>query len=277
MAELIDQILFSRQEKRFREIEDIARYVSSSCSGNLMIRDGIFSVVENYARKRDISIEIMRYPFHDDELWAFTFLKEGIIFICVNSDLPTCRQIFAAAHELYHIYCFGEDTDQNMIRAGSILKEDTVDTGTDEQEELEANAFAGLLLMPAESVRSQMGIMGITPHHFSLDDVLTMMDTYAMPYKACVLRLFECSVISVAKAKQFLEKDWKEIQARISLTGKAKRWQLDGSGTEQFGSLLESFAYNTEQGFLTASRQKGDKDIISSLKEKYNLDMETLE
>ena len=38
--------------------------------------------------------------------------------------------------------------------------------------------------------------------------------------------------------------------------------------------LVSSFAYNTEQGFLTASRQKGDKEFISSLKEKYNLDVE---
>ena len=274
MAAVVDQILFSKQEKRFREIEDIARFVSLTCSGNLMIRDSVFSVVKNYARKKDIPIEIMRYPFHDDELWAFTFLKEGIIFICVNSDLSVCKQIFATAHELYHIYCFGEDTDQNMIRSGSILKEDTVDSGTEEQEELEANAFASLLLMPAESVRNQMDMMGITPQHITLDDILTMMDIYAMPYKACVLRLYECNVISAAKAKQFYDKDWKEIQSRISLTGKAKRWQLDGSGTEQFGSLLESFAYNTEQGFLTASRQKGDKEFISSLKEKYNLDVE---
>jgi Zn-dependent peptidase ImmA (M78 family) len=276
MADVIDQILFSKQEKRFRKIEDTARYVSSSYSGTSVIRDGIFSVVKNYARKKEISLEIMRYPFHDDELWAFTFLKAGTIFVCVNSDLPICRQIFAMAHELYHIYCFGEDTDQNMIRMGSILKENTADSGTEAQEELEANAFAGALLMPAESVRRQMELMEIVPNHFELDDILTMMDIYALPYKACVLRLYECGVISAAKAKQFYTEDWKKIRARISLTGKAKRWVLDGKGTEQFGSLLENFAYNSENGFLTESREKSDKDYISSLQKKYNLDVEDL-
>ena len=273
MAEIFDQILFTRQEKRFRQIEDIARYVSSAYSGNYIIREGIFSVAKNYARKNDIPLEIMRYPFHDNELWAFTFLKEGIIFVCVNSGLSVCKQIFATAHELYHIYCFGEDMDQNMIRAGSLLKEGTVDVGTEEQEDLEANAFAGLLLMPAESVRSQMDLMGIIPHRIVLDDVLTMMDIYGMPYKACVLRLFECNVLSAAKAKQFYEKDWKEISTHISLTGKAKRWQLDGTGTEQFGSLLENYVYNTEHDFLTESRKSGDTEYISFLKEKYHLDV----
>lgn len=276
MADVIDQILFSKQERRFRDIEDTARYVSSSCSGTSVIREGVFSVMQNYARKKDISLEIMRYPFHDDKLWAFTFLKEGTIFVCVNSGLPICRQLFAMAHELYHIYCFGEDTDQNMIRMGSILKEETADSGTEVQEELEANAFAGLLLMPTESVRRQMELMRIEPKHFDLDDILTMMDIYAMPYKVCVLRLYECGVISAVKARQFYAMDWKKIRARISLTGKAKRWLLDGTGTEQFGSLFENFAYNSENGFLTESREKSDKDYISSLQKKYSLDMEVI-
>ena len=276
MADVIDQILFSKQERRFRDIEDTARCVSYSCSGTSVIREGVFSVMQNYARKKDISLEIMRYPFHDDELWAFTFLKEGTIFACVNSGLPICRQLFAMAHELYHIYCFGEDTDQNMIRMGSILKEETADSGTEVREELEANAFAGLLLMPTESVRRQMELMRIEPKHFDLDDILTMMDIYAMPYKACVLRLYECGVISATIAKHFYARDWKTIRARILLTGKAKRWILDGTGTEQFGSLLENFVYNLENGFLTESREKSDKDYISSLRKKYSLDMEEL-
>ena len=274
MADVIDQILFSKQNKRFQEVEKIAQTVSLLYSGNSMIRDSIFSVVTNYARKNEIPIEILRYPFHDDELWAFTFLKKGTIFICINSGLSLCKQIFATAHELYHIYCFGEDTDQNTIRSGSLLKGETVDDAVGNQEELEANAFAGLILMPTKAVRDQLEMLGINEKHISLDDILVLMDIFAMPYKACVLRLYECGVLSTAKAKEYYTTEWKNIQSRISLTGRAKRWQLNGNGTELFGSLLDDFAFNCEHEFLTESREKSDQAYISSLKDRYHLDVE---
>ena len=274
MAESIEQILFSKHSDRFSALETDVRSFSLIYGGNTIIREGIFSVALNYARKNDISLEIMRYPFHDDELWAFTFLKEGIIFLCINSELPMCKQIFASAHELYHIYCFGEDTDQNTIRNGSMIKGEDIDDAGNTMEEIEANAFAGLLLMPAEDIRRQMDSMSIDSKHIGLDDVLSLMEIFAIPYKACVLRLYESGIISLAKTKDLYGQEWKNIHARINLTGKAKRWQLNGSGTEQFGTLLEDFSFNTEQGFLTETREESDKTYISSLRKKYNLDAE---
>lgn len=55
---------------------------------------------------------MLRYPIHDDELWALTFLKQDTIFVFVNTAFPLCKQFFAAAHELYHIYCYVENADQ---------------------------------------------------------------------------------------------------------------------------------------------------------------------
>ena len=264
-------LVVSKQKKRFQDVEKIAQTVSLLYSGNPMIRDSIFSVVTNYARKNEIPIEILRYPFHDDELWAFTFLKKGTIFICINSGLYICKQIFATAHELYHIYCFVENTDKNTIRNGSMLKGETAEDAAMDQE---ANAFAGLILMPTKAVRDQLEMLGINEKHICLDDILVLMDIFAMPYKACVLRLYECGVLSTAKAKEYYTTEWKDIQSRISLTGRAKRWQLNGQGTELFGSLLDDFAFNTEHGFLTESREKSDQAYISSLKDRYHLDVE---
>ena len=274
MSEAIKQILFVKQPKKFEKLEDESRQFSLIYGGSAVMRESIFSVAMNYAKKKDIPLEIMRYPFHDSELWAFTFLKGGTIFLCVNSDLSMCKQIFAAAHELYHIYCFGEDTDQNMIRNGSMLKDDESEGAVVDQEELEANAFAGLLLMPKGDVQRQIDSMSIDEKHIELDDVLSLMDVFAVPYKACVLRLYECGKISAPKAKELYGIKWETVISRIRLTGKAKRWQLDGSGMEQFGTLLEDFSYNEEQGFLTESREESDKKFLSSLRKKYNLDVE---
>ena len=57
MADVIDQILFSKQNRRFRDVEIIARTVSLLYSGNTMIRGSIFTVLTNYAGKKEILLE----------------------------------------------------------------------------------------------------------------------------------------------------------------------------------------------------------------------------
>ena len=85
-----------------------------------------------------------------------TFLKQDTIFVCVNTALPLCKQFFAAAHELYHIYCYVENADQSYIKNGSMLDSATGDETGRTQEDLEANAFAGLLLMPDQLLHEQI-------------------------------------------------------------------------------------------------------------------------
>ena len=274
MSDSIEQILYSKQPKRFVTLESEARQFSLIYGGGTIIRENIFSVALNYARKKDLPLEIMRYPFHDNELWAFAFLKGGSIFLCINSELSMCKQVFAAAHELYHIYCFGEDTDQNTIRNGSLLKDTEIDEAGNNQEELEANAFAGLLMMPREDIQRQIDSMSIDIKHIELDDILSLMDVFGLPYKACIFRLYECGFIRESKAKDLYNQDWNTVFSRIRLTGKAKRWQMNGIGTEQFGTLLENYYFNEEHGFLTESRKISDRAFISSLSQKYGLDVE---
>lgn len=59
------------------------------------------------------------------------------------------------------------------------------------QEDLEANAFAGLLLMPDQLLHEQILLYGLDKDLVSVDSILMLMDMFAMPYKAVVLRLFE--------------------------------------------------------------------------------------
>ena len=109
MNNVLEDSLFVSQNKKFDEIQSIVRQFSAEYVGNSVIKDNIFAVIQNYARKKEIALEMLRYPIHDDELWALTFLKQDTIFVCVNTALPLCKQFFAAAHELYHIYCYMEN------------------------------------------------------------------------------------------------------------------------------------------------------------------------
>lgn len=84
MSNVLEDSLFVSQNKKFDEIQSIVRQFSAEYVGNSIIKDNIFAVIQNYARKKEIALELLRYPIHDDELWALTFLKQDTIFVCVN-------------------------------------------------------------------------------------------------------------------------------------------------------------------------------------------------
>lgn len=261
--------LFYKQEKRFEKINDLSKAFAVNYCGNTIIRESIFGIVSNYTRKRELALEILRYPFKDAELWAFTFVKKGTIFLCVNTELPLCKQIFATAHELYHIYCYAEDINTSTITAGSLLDSKTFDEVAATQEDLEANAFAGLLLMPDASVIEQVKVFGISKDNMDVDDVLTLMDLFALPYKAVVLRLAESGVITEEKARHLYQEDRKNIEVRMKLTGKAEQWQQNSGDLLRFGSLMDNLAFNSEQELLVDSREESDKAYLKKLGEEF--------
>lgn len=271
MNDVLKNSLFVSQNKKFDEIQSIVRQFTAEYVGNSIIKDNIFAVINNYARKKEISLELLRFPIQDDELWALTFLKQNTIFICVNTTLPLCKQFFAAAHELYHIYCYVENADQSYIKNGSMLDSATGDEAGSTQEDLEANAFAGLLLMPNQILHEQILLYGIDNELSEIDSILTLMDMFAMPFKAVVLRLFESGNISHQQAEKLLKINSEEVMKRTLLTGKAKRWQLDGKGTESFGTLLETFEYNRQHEYLTDTRENDDLAYLAQLKRVYDL------
>lgn len=269
MGDVFFESLFYKQNKQFERINELSKAFAANYCGNTIIRESIFGIVSNYARKRELSLEVLRYPFGDDELWAFTFIKKGTIFLCVNTELPMCKQIFATAHELYHIHCYAEDINTSTITAGSLLESKTFDEVAASQEDLEANAFAGLLLMPDSSLVEQFKMFGISKDNMSIDDVLILMDLFALPYKAIVLRLAESGLIPVQKVRQLLQKDNDSITLRIELTGKAEQWLQNSGHLLRYGSLLENLAFNSEQELLVDSRESSDKAYLEKIGKKF--------
>lgn len=270
MANVFEESLFSKYPEEYDEVTKQAISFTAIYCGDTIIRDTIFEIVTNYAKKRGLSVEILRYPFRDDELWAFTFVKSGTIFLCVNSELAICKQIFAVAHELYHIYCYAENTDLDTIESGSVLVSKTVDDKAVTREDSKANAFAGLILMPGKMLNQQLVIFGIKGNSVTVDDVLTLMELFALPYKAVVLRLAENNNITKSRVKELLSYDNKYIMGRIELTGKAQRWQQNRKDDQYYGSLLDDMNYNRENELLTKSRDDSDIEYLNKIKDEFS-------
>ena len=271
MNSFLKGILYTQNPNRFDQIRIATTGFASNYVGNNIIQDDIFSLIENYAKAKEMPLEWIRLPIDDQELCACTFIRGGRIFVMINTKLPYSKQIFAAAHELFHIWCYLDDNDTELIRTGSILDAHTIDTGTTEAEEMEANAFAGVLLVPSDSLNQQMRIFRINNSDPVVDEILTLMDIFAVPYKAMVLRLVEECKISEEKALTLLEIPGDYIEKRIEITGKAKRWSHVPVGTEKLGSIDEYLSDNTETERLPGERLKSDTLKLEKIKVRYGI------
>lgn len=188
-------------------------------------------------------------------------VDEPVTAVCIGRTSGGRRRATVAAR-----------TRKRLYLLNGMLDSTTGDETGRTQEDLEANAFAGLLLMPDQLLYEQILLYGLDKDLVTVASVLILMDMFAMPYKAVVLRLFEGGNISHQQAEKLLEVGSADVMERVSLTGKAKRWQLDGKGTESFGTLLEKVEYNRQHEYLTESRENEDVAYLAQLKKEYGLD-----
>jgi Zn-dependent peptidase ImmA (M78 family) len=261
-----------KDRKNYVKISECVTRFNSLYNKNNIIQDDIFNILQNYVSRHDMSLDLLRYPIADKELCACTFIRKGRMFVMVNSALPLSKQIFAAAHELYHIYCYLEENDPLLIQAGSILESDVLDHEAKKIEDMEANAFAALLLAPKERLEEQTDVYNLSYKNISVQTILRIMDIFAIPYKAAVLRLFEEDKIDVKTAKKLLQADETEIRKQIELTGKAARWQIITGDLIRFGSLSEQM-YDVERlEAVRGERLESDKarldEIVKRLTEQ---------
>lgn len=246
MCRVLDNSLFIKDRKTYIKISKCATSFNAIYNKNNIIQDDIFNVLENYVARHDMPFDMLRYPIEDGDLCACTFIRKGRMFVMINSALPLSKQIFAAAHELYHIYCYFEEHDSALLQSGSILASAIIDEEAKEIEDMEANAFAAILLAPKDRLDEQTDVYNLSYKNVSVQTILKLMDIFAVPYKAAVLRLLEEDKIDVKVARNLLQVTEEEVHKQIELTGKAARWQEVHTDFIRFGSLSE-LMYDVEQ------------------------------
>lgn len=266
MNKLLNGCLFSQDKKKFENLREKANSFNINFNGRNIIQDDIFRIMANYSQIKGMPLELMRFAIDDKEMCACTFVRQGRIFVLINAGIPLSKQIFAAAHELYHIYCYLDDEDQELALNGSILKSETIEEPSTEIEELLANAFAGLLLVPSDILNEQICISKIQTGKMSIKDALMLMEIFAVPYKAMILRLYEDGFISESQAGKMLNIPDEELQKKIEITGLTKRFSTSTEDMCQFGSLAENMAINEEEENVMESRLEGDKSRIQEIK-----------
>ena len=179
------------------EIEEVkkqAREKLGICrKTNDIIGTQVFSILGLYAR-------VIYYPLGDDAPWGFTRISgsqndAGLDkpFIAINTSIPVPCQVFAAAHELYHIW-YEKNPD--------ILPEDLLDEEGKETNEKKANRFAAGFLIDEMILRQEIETYRIK--HFDIKAVLQLADIFTVPYQALVKRLSETGYIKIDEKERLL-------------------------------------------------------------------------
>ncbi len=267
MNEILENCLFHKNPGRYEQICSVAKEFSREYIGENIICDHIFSTVENFCIKNGFAVKTIRFPMHDDEIWAITTVKKGCVFITINTSIELNKQIFAAAHELYHIYRF-INADDDALAAGSVLTaRDATDVDID-LEEQEANAFAALILAPLKQVSRQKKIADEKTLSSMKSLIIFFMDCFALPYKAMVIKLFECKLIEKQDAELLMREESSVEKFICEHDGRGSRWfrKTCDNNLEQMKSIVE---LNKENGYITKVRAEEDlitmNELISQL------------
>ncbi|MXP74718.1 ImmA/IrrE family metallo-endopeptidase [Lachnospiraceae bacterium WCA-9-b2] len=181
-------------ELEIKEVQNLAKEKLGLCrKGNDIIGTQIFSILSLYAR-------VIYYPLGQQAPWGFTrisgssndaYLEKP--FVAINSSIPVDCQVFAAAHELYHIWY-----EQNP----DLLPADLLNEQDKEVSEKKANRFAAEFLIDKQLLYQEIDLYMI--REITIESILRLADLFTVPYRTMVKRLWEAEVINDAKLNEFL-------------------------------------------------------------------------
>lgn len=199
-----DQTKYSLTEQDIDEVKTKALdKLNSLNKTNDIIGMQIFSILGLYSR-------VIFYPLGDDAPWGFTDIKgtndnhSENVFVVLNSSISVDCQIFAAAHELYHIW---------YEKKADIITGSDLDYSDDDRTEQMASRFAAEFLVNEELLKNEVKSYVNDPDKLTMRDILKLAELFVVPYKTMVRRLFEIGIINSDSQEDFLKKTEKEVDA----------------------------------------------------------------
>lgn len=250
----VDDTLFHQHPEIFQDVEKNAIYQLQELHRNHRVQDDIFRIIKNIK-----DLHLIKFPVEDENFAAFT-VNNSKKFIFINSFLPLEKQIFAAAHELYHVlYDYDNDEEKNELLT------DIESSFNGNIDEMKANSFAACLMVPKLQLKEEISLLNIDQDNIELIDIIKLMDAFAVPYKTIILRLYEVGIIKLRQAKDFMcipDRDSnKGVLLLINKTGHAKRWQVRNY-EEEYTDFINVAIKSLEQNIVTKNKVESDFNKI---------------
>lgn len=151
-------------------------------------------------------------PFKDKEIGAICYKEDTFGYTILNSSLPKVNENFALAHEIFHVFY------QDKL-LGKKIELYMNEHYLEYQEEMSANLFAGILLMPTPSFIEMY--RKFKEEEAEEDSDITvfckLMSYFEVPYMAAVIRAYELELLPDGEIlKILLEAEGKVIEQEFS-------------------------------------------------------------
>lgn len=184
------------------------------CKLNTVIGAQIFNILEKESK-------VLYYPLEDQKVWGFSEVIQGKAFVCINTSLDFEKQVFVAAHELYHLW-YGTSGE-------IMLSKDEKEPAYDQEVELWANRFAAEFLVNEELLLQEMRTYGIDKDNISGRDVIKLANIFVVPYRTMARRLREIGIVyydEYDRLMTYAEKLAEITQKRMALTVQERKEQI---------------------------------------------------
>jgi Zn-dependent peptidase ImmA (M78 family) len=159
---------------------------------DLIARTGLVIPFDVEAAAESLNLSVVQQDF-ESSVSAMLVVKDGHGVIGVNTNHHPNRRRFSVAHEIGH-YLLHRDSASVFVDAAPVFfRDDTSSAGT-AQQEVEANAFAAELLMPAATLRERLEQQSVDPY----DDaaVHRLARAFGVSTQALTIKLVRLGLIS---------------------------------------------------------------------------------
>lgn len=167
---------------------------------NDVIGSQIFNILE-------LDNKVLYYPIEDEEVWGFSEKIKGKSFVWINTHISYDKQVFAAAHELYHLWF---ESDGEVILKTDI--EEINNSYVIPEHELKANRFAAELLINEELLLQEMRTYSVEKNKIGIKDIFKLSNLFIVPYKTMVKRLYEIKLINQNRYKDLMKLSNEEVE-----------------------------------------------------------------
>ena len=229
------------------------------------MREDIFNILE-------ITSKVLYYPYNDNEICAFIVRRRDKFFTFINTNIPLEKQIFAVAHELYHLW-YSKIKKWELLH--SIIVDNQIEnTGRLNKEEAKANRFAAEFLVPKNLLMNELDSRKQKKEKVEIKDIIGLMDVFLMPYKTIVRRLHEIEFISEKQCNEFLDIPDRDENSGVILW--QKRLELCARNNEitmrkKLGNLIDMSLEAYEQESITFDKIAYILSLAQQKPEQYNI------
>lgn len=210
---------------------------------NMTIRDDIFGVLEKHCT-------VVYYPIENEKNCGFhtkRFVNDRLEdFVYINTAQPVSKQVFAAAHELGHVWGVAERVWSGLDADGSLAEEDG---------EKIINRFAAELLMPTKEFRkiffAHVEELRLDHSKIPFEDMVRLivlqMNDFMVPCEAVRRRLVETGIISEASG-QILKEHMEIVEALVSVYSQEQNTTLDAKTMKKTIPGIRDLVEQAESG-----------------------------